>query len=163
MKITFLEIIDFISTQKDYVVIGSYGLSLHVPNFPYSDDFDVTLDNEIQLNSWLKHFINNGWVEINRNQLKETVLIVTLKKEETILDLILDPTTLKKYNSTEKEVGDKTINVMTAEDMLLRKLSATFRHPERGQKRLWDLQGALELIKVSDPQKILERFKEVIL
>ena len=52
---------------------------------------------------------------------------------------------------------------MTAEDMLLRKLSATFRHPERGQQRLWDLQGALELIKVSDPQKILERFKEVIL
>jgi hypothetical protein len=159
---TIIEIINFLDDKSDYMVIGSFALNLH-KKFPYSDDFDISLKNKIQIKSWAKYFVSKDW-KITGNQLDSNdikIPILTLEKSGTTLDLIFDPGIFKKFKTVSKRVGNKNIKILELEAMFLRKLSAAFKHPERGIKRITDLKGALALVKKVKNKKAVDLFKKV--
>jgi hypothetical protein len=167
MKNTFKEVINFLDKQSAYMLIGSFALNLH-QKFPYSDDLDINLNNIHRIENWTEYFLNKKWKLVNNGFLKrdnksKQPPTMTLLKNGTTLDFIYDPVTYKKFKIVSKKIGSKKIRVIELNGMLIRKLSVAFRHPERGEKRSWDLRGAITLFKKADKKRLLELFKKYYL
>ncbi|MFH1171080.1 MAG: hypothetical protein V1778_00895 [bacterium] len=163
MKQTFREVIQYISDQSEYMVIGSFALHCF-RSFPYSDDFDVSLYSKKTIREWTKHFRAHGWKQTREFETQEkNTPIVTLEKDGTTLDLIYDPIIFQKYPAVTVTIARKKIHVISPEGSFLRKLSGAFQHPERGKKRAWDFYGAMCLRNVVDEKKALKLFKKIYL
>jgi len=81
-----LEVINFLTTQKDYAIFAGFATEIHT-GISSSPDVDVYYSSKNKIKSVCKIFTKNGWKITRHFKGKKNYLFMTLMKNNTTFDL----------------------------------------------------------------------------
>ncbi len=156
------EIIEFLSTQKDYAILAGFATEIHT-GIPSSPDIDAYFSKKDTILSVSKAFLKNGW-KITRNfRGKNGYLFKTLMKNETTFDLWTSHT-IKSISIPHKErviFRTKKLYTICKEELFLEKMMGVSLEGRAEYKQQRD-RKAVKILRKKVNAKKLKNLLEIL-
>lgn len=157
-----LEIVNFLSSKKDYATFAGFATELHT-KLASSPDIDAYYPSKDEIRNVYEIFLKNGWKITRKFENKKDYLFITLKKNRTTLDLWTSRS-IREISIPNREkviFKNKRLYTISKEELFLEKMIGATLDGRARHKQIRD-KKAVNILRKKLNEKKLKKLLEAL-